>query len=306
MAVVTVIGEVVLDRFIADDSSHDVAGGSSANTALAMHVAGHDVRLRARYSIDESGQFLKAAAQSEGLNIDDAVDAHEPATTVEILLSRDGAPTYNFSMNGTADWQWSADELDSALPENTQAIVTGSLVSVFLPGADRIFEWAQSQRKSGVILAYDPNARPSAISSDRADEVRERIKTWVRESDIVKVSDEDISWISPAESPQKVAQQWSLLGPKLVVLTAGAEGARAYMNGREIGHRSAPVISVEDTVGAGDTLMAWLVADLVDSHESIRFTNDNVLKVLERAVRAAAVTCTRKGCKPPVQADVVN
>ncbi len=306
MAVVTVIGEVVLDRFITGDSITDVAGGSSANTALAMHVANHDVRLRARYSNDDSGQFLKTAARNAGLNIEESVIAYEPATTVDIVLSDDGAPAYTFTMDGTADWQWTQSELATPLAPNTQAIVTGSLVSVFTPGCDEIFSWAQKQRNVGILLAYDPNARPSAVNPEQADLIRERIIRWVSNSDVVKVSDEDLAWISPRESAHEVASQWSQRGPRLVVLTAGSRGAWAYADGVEFGHVAAPVIEVVDTVGAGDTLMAWLVSGLVDSDSEVRFTASNVLQVLTQAVHAAAVTCTRKGCRPPVASEVFS
>lgn len=306
MAVVTVIGEVVLDRFISDNATFEVAGGSSANTALAMHVAGHQVRLRARYSRDDAGMFLKQAAHTAGLNVDESVSASEAATTVDIVLSDSGAPTYAFHMDGTADWQWTRSELDIPVTTGTQAIVTGSLVSVFLPGSHHLFHWAKERRNDGLLLAYDPNARPSAIDAKDAADVRERIVEWVTNSDVVKVSDEDLGWIDPSDTPQTIAKAWSLLGPKLVVLTAGSDGAWAYINGLEVGHIVAPEVEVVDTVGAGDTLMAWLVAGLVDSPENVRFTNTNALAVLERAVNAAAITCTRQGCQPPTQSEVLS
>lgn len=302
MAVVVVVGEVVLDRFIGPEGASDVAGGSAANTALAMHVAGHSASLRARYSRDEAGRFLRRHAEGLGLDLRGSVDADEPATTVEVTLSSEGSPTYRFSMTGCADWQWSAVELQTPLPPACDAIAVGSLAAVLEPGCVTLRDWAAQMRATGVLVAYDPNARPTAVAELDADAIRRRMAEWVASSDIVKVSDEDLAWIAPGEDALAVVRRWSTWGPRVVVLTAGSAGASACMGGEVVAHAAAPDIDVVDTVGAGDTLMGWLVAGLVDS--SVPWTADCVGDVLERAVRAAAVTCTRQGCQPPTQQDV--
>lgn len=302
MAVVVVVGEVVLDRFIGPQGVSDVAGGSAANTALAMHVAGHGASLRARYSRDEAGRFLRRHAEGLGLDLHGSVDTDEPATTVEVTLSDGGTPTYRFSMAGCADWQWTADELQTPLPPGCDAIAVGSLAAVLDPGCAVLRTWAAAVRATGVLVAYDPNARPTAVAGLDADAIRHRMADWVAASDIVKVSDEDLAWIAPGEDALTVVRRWSTWGPRVVVLTAGAAGAAACMDGEVVAQAEAPAIAVVDTVGAGDTLMGWLVAGLVDSPTP--WTADAVGDVLGRAVRAAAVTCTRQGCQPPSQHDL--
>ena len=90
----------------------------------------------------------------------------------------------------------------------------------------------------------------------------------------------------------------------MVVLTGGPDGAWAASSGQIVARAAAPNIDVVDTVGAGDTLMAWLVGGLMDWPVDERYSPEVVARVLERAVRAAAVTCTRRGCQPPVPTDV--
>lgn len=307
MATVVVVGEVVVDRFVGGPEPVDVAGGSAANTALAMRTAGHAASLRARYSLDDTGRFLRSYAQDLGLDLTGSVDAREPATVVTVAL-RDGSPTYAFEMDGTADWQWTADEIGTALPAGCDAVVLGSLAAVMAPGCDVLRTWAGTVREDGVLVAYDPNARPTAVPRDMADVVRARITDWVSASDIVKVSDEDLAWIAPGHAAIDVAREWSTRGTRLVVMTAGPSGAWAFADGDEVAHCAAPAITVSDTVGAGDTLMGWLVSGAVDSgalgEANGPVDSGAIARVLQAAVTAAAITCTRQGCQPPTAGEV--
>lgn len=304
MATVVVVGEVVIDRFVRPEGVQDVAGGSAANTALALHLAGHSASLRARYSTDAEGTFLFGAAGDLGLDLRDSVRTADPATVVRVELSAHGTPTYEFRLEGTADWQWTPVEISAPLPQGCDAVVVGSLAAVLQPGSQVLRDWAQQVTAAGVTLAYDPNARPTALAAFDGDEIRERVRGWVRAADVVKVSDEDLEWIDPGRDPLAVAAQWSTWGPEVVVLTAGPRGAWAMRAGAELAHAPAPEITVVDTVGAGDTLMAWLIGGLMDVPAPRRYEPGTVGHVLERAVRAAAVTCTRRGCQPPTAADV--
>lgn len=301
----TVIGEVVLDRVITQAGATDVAGGSAANMALALSRAGHDVEFRARYSIDDAGRFLKATATNNGLDIRHSVDAPEPATVVEIHLDASGVPTYDFQMDGTADWQWTHSDLSAPLPAQTDVIVVGSLATVEEPGSTVLQQWTSEHQLHGIALAYDPNARPSSIRSEsHADEVRAVMHRWVRLSDIVKVSDEDLAWYAPHREATDVAKEWSTEGARIVVVTRGAHGAAAYRDGEFLCEVPGVQVEVVDTVGAGDTFMAWLLIGLFENDERNRYTAINVERTLTRATIAAALNCQSAGCQPPSEHSV--
>ena len=306
MAQVTVVGEVVVDRFITRNDVHDVAGGSAANTAIALQRAGHDCALRARYSRDSAGQFLKTHAQAAELDLSCSVDAEQPATVVTVELAEDGQPRYTFVLDGTADWQWTRDDLMCPLPAGTQAIVLGSLAAIREPSYTTLYKWIEEM--TDPFIAYDPNARPSAVPQSESEEVRQRMHNWARMAQVVKVSDEDLDWIAPGEDPRSVVAQWCTQGPAVVVLTQGAKGATMYTAADTVIHVDPPSVTVVDTVGAGDTLMAWLVAGLCDAGMTRKHTpaSDQLADVLRKAVNAAAITCTRKGCQPPTAAEAAR
>lgn len=302
MPKIAVIGEGVIDRFISGDTHKDVIGGSGLNTAVALKRAGSNGIWFTRLSSDANGQLLSSYAATEGVLDSNATKAAEPAPLVKVHLSDSGQPKYEFELEGAADWQWSATEL-LPLKSEYAVIQIGSLSAVLDPGATVLIETLRDLKSSGSapLITYDPNARPSAASDEaHADLMKERINQVVELADMVKVSDEDLSWIFPNQDAAESARKWSERGPQLVVMTMGGDGAVAYHLGKEIARVPGEKIQVVDTVGAGDTFMAWLIHGLASAHDcKVPTTEAEISSLLSKAAKAAAITCSREGCKPP-------
>jgi len=308
MPKIAVIGEGVIDRFLTPVSHIDVIGGSGLNTAVAMKRAEADVVWFTRLANDSNGLAISQYAKTEGVLADSPIHGDEPASLVEVTLKEDGQPNYTFALEGAVDWAWSATEL-SGLAQSFDVIQISSLSAVLDPGADLILSTIQALRNNlnPPLISYDPNARPSAAKDEeQASQMRTRIKSMVENSDLVKVSDEDLTWLNPDHDPIETAKHWSTLGPKLLVLTRGAHGSKAFSNGQEIASIESESIEVKDTVGAGDTFMAWLVAQIATEFNClIPAESNHITSLLEKASRAAAITCSREGCKPPYANEVI-
>jgi fructokinase len=159
-------------------------------------------------------------------------------------------------------------------------------------------------------VSFDPNARPALMGDPAA--ARERVEQFVRAADVVKVSDEDLRWLAPDEDPAAVAAGWLALGPSVVVVTRGGEGATGVAAAGRV-DVEAPPVEVVDTVGAGDAFTAGLLdalatADLlgVERSEQLRAIGTGALAAaLRHATRVAAVTCSRPGADPPTRAELV-
>lgn len=306
---VTVVGEVVIDRFFrADGGVLDVAGGSAANTAIALQRSGVDTSLRARFSLDAAGRALREHCANAGLDLSGAPNASEPASIVEVRLAADDQPAYTFKLDGAADWHWQPAELATPLPTSTALVHFGSIAAVWQPSADHLRNWVNTMQPRPLV-SFDPNARPAAATTDRmAAMMRDGIAQWVRVADFVKVSDEDLRWIDPDASEAQQAAAWSR-HTNFVVMTRGEHGASVYVDGTHAFDVDGVPTVVVDTVGAGDTFMAWLIRGVLlaletQSLRKLAHNEATLRDIVQLAARAAAVTVSRRGCNPPTLDEV--
>jgi fructokinase len=133
----------------------------------------------------------------------------------------------------------------------------------------------------------------------------------VAASDIVKASDEDLNWLYPGRTPEETLAAWLEMGPALVALTRGADGPVILTRTGRVELAAEPV-TVADTVGAGDSFMAGLIAGLAqlnalgaESRQRLRgLTRAELQALAAYANRAAAITCSRQGANPPRTAEL--
>ena len=121
-----------------------------------------------------------------------------------------------------------------------------------------------------------------------------------------KVSAEDLTWLLPGQPPVQVATSWRMRGPAIVAVTLGPGGVVAAAEDGVVRCPGRPV-AVVDTIGAGDAFTSGLLAGLhrrglLGPERRAQLTaidRDTLAEVLDEAVVAAAITCTRRGANPP-------
>jgi fructokinase len=151
------------------------------------------------------------------------------------------------------------------------------------------------------VISLDPNIRPGFIKDKAAHMAR--IKRMAAKSDILKFSDEDLEWFGLDGSHDDLAAYWLKHGAKLVVITKGAEGASGYTSERKVTVPSQRV-TVVDTVGAGDTFDAGVLASLkmdglLTKAQVAALDEKALTNALSLGAKAAAVTVSRAGANPP-------
>jgi fructokinase len=160
-----------------------------------------------------------------------------------------------------------------------------------------------SLRTAQVMVSVDPNIRPFLVRSRK--EFLHRLERFLAAADLLKLSEEDLAWMHPGLSVKDCCRKYVAAGVSLVVVTCGAKGAIG-MNGRGLVEVPAERVTVADTVGAGDTFQAALLAWMHQEHglkpEALRMLEVSELKgLLSFAAKAASITCSRAGCNPPWQ-----
>jgi fructokinase len=301
--VLTVIGEALVD-LLPDGTGERRAkpGGSPFNVAVGLARLGNRTSLMARFADDRYGRLLRNAAAAEGIELSAAPRAAERASVAIASVDDAARATYDFDIEGAADWQWTAAELRRLSPD-TEALHFGSLASWTLPGSARIADLVDElHARGGVLISYDPNVRPGVLGS-RARGV-ELVEQRVRRAHVVKASRDDMEWLYPELAVDDVAARWGRLGAELVVVTDGADGASAYRGARAPLRRPGCPVKVIDTIGAGDAFTAGLLSGLVRRrlHRDQRLeaiSDDALADIVDEAVLVAAITCEREGADPP-------
>ncbi|MBT2235296.1 carbohydrate kinase [Nonomuraea sp. NEAU-A123] len=297
---IAVLGECVADAF-ADRRPGELElrvlpGGGPANTAVALARLGTSTRFLGRVSGDVFGELFREHLASSGVDLSACVPAAEPSTLAVASLDERGQAAYIFHAEGTADWQWTPEELAALDPRGWSCLHTGSLALVRRPGGAAVEEFAADARRHATI-SIDPNVRPSLAG--REDYTVER---WCAVADILKLSDDDLSFLAPDVPVERACDAWHAAGARLIVITRGASGALVSLDGERTAVR-APQVKVVDTVGAGDSFTAGLLHRL-----GVRGLLGGRLEGLDLetaadaaafAARVAARTCSVAGANPP-------
>jgi fructokinase len=306
---VTVIGEAIIDLVPAGPAQtfQAVPGGSPYNVAVGLARLGHRASLMARLGQGAFGRILRDHAQAEGIDLHAAPRAAEPSTLAVVSLDASARASYDFYLDGTADWQWTAEETGRA-PEESAVFHFGSIASWTPPGDARILELAARLRGRGdVLISYDPNVRPGLLADHQhGQRVVERA---IQLAHLAKASTDDVAWLYPDQTPDEVARHWLELGATVVIITSSADGAYGYTApGRPV-RRPALDVAVVDTVGAGDSFTAGLIGSLIRQGQQApadlsRCSADQLSGALDDAILVASLNCERRGNDPPTAADV--
>ncbi|MCO1337755.1 carbohydrate kinase [Kocuria polaris] len=300
----TVMGEGLVDVLSGGISAPKTyVGGSPLNVSVALARLGHPVTFVGRYGDDGPGtmirDYLQANSVREALGPDGM-----PTSTARGTLDPAGTATYDF------DFAWQLPELsefESAL-KDAQLVHTGSIACVVEPGASTVLRAVETARPHATIT-YDPNIRPTFVRNHA--EAVAQAERFVKLSDVVRTSDDDLDWLYPRRSIADSARAWRSMGPALVAVTHGSRGASGFVENGEV---TVPnrTVEVADSVGSGDTFMAALISGIVDreligsaQREHLRaLPADQLRQILDFAIRAAAVTVSRAGANPPYRSEV--
>jgi fructokinase len=314
---ILVCGEALVDLFVdmaagmgpgAAASARAVPGGSPMNVAIGLRRLGVASSFFGGLSEDVFGRRLAEILAQENVALDLAPRLSRPTTISVVTTDGRGHPAYSFYGERAADVSLDAAHVPTRLPEAARAIAFSSYPMAVDPTGAAYLSLARREAQERLI-SVDANLRPAVTPDLRA--WRARFHDFVACASIVKASDEDIALGYGAQAElDRVAADWLARGAKLVVVTRGPRGSRAYAPGRRLDSPGRPVALV-DTVGAGDTVHAALLARLSQtgklSKAGLDALDEAALRdLLDYANAAAAITCSRAGADPPSAEDVAR
>jgi fructokinase len=270
-----------------------MVGGGPANTAKAVARLGYETYFVGGISSNDYGKAIEEELVGSGVDLSLVYRGNESTALAIATIDENGLAKYDFELEGTASFAFDKSWLPSGEPD---VIHVGSVATLLEPGASELLKWVSSK---SVPVIFDPNVRPS-IQGDRA-LYRVAVERWIEKASIIKLSEDDLNWLY-GEGEEEIVSGWLARGVSIAVVTRAEKGLRAYSSEAVI---DVPAVKVElvDSVGAGDTIGAVLVEGVLQ--RGIDGLRGEVLRsVLERAARAAAITCSRAGAKPPTRQEL--
>lgn len=295
-----------------DESTVDLAlrplvprlGGGPYNVAVALGRLEVPTRLLSRISTDSFGGALIRRLESSTVDTELVQRGAEPTTLAVVGVGPDGSAQYSFHVEGSAD-RLVADP--GPLPADTVAVSLGTLSLVLEPGASVYEAVLRRESAAGRLVALDPNVRAALIPDAAA--YRRRFDSWLPDVGLLKLSVDDAEWLADGGDVMAAARRWQRAGPAAVVLTLGGDGLAVLFGDGQSVRVPAAAVDVVDTIGAGDTVQAALLAWL-HRHDALSVAGVRAIDAagwraaLGFAGTASGITCTRAGAEPPFAAEL--
>lgn len=302
------LGEILID-FLPVERDGEVSGftlhpgGGPFNVAVGLARLGQPTAFVSKVGADYFGRRLRRAVQAEGIDDTWLLDAAAPSTLAFVAVE-DGEPVFTFYGDGAADTRLTRADLPDELFAQAALLHFGGIS--LLRGSTPDAALSAAERLQGrALVSLDPNIRPRLVRDGHA--YAAVLARAVAACDLLKLSAADIAWLAPGADVTEYATAQLESGPALVALTRGGDGVSGLRlrEGRleRIDVPTFPV-AVADTVGAGDSFTAGLLAALADAGVAGRaaleaLPADALRAALRQGAAAAAINCSRPGADPP-------
>jgi fructokinase len=304
-------GENLMDIIQIDNQNENalfeaVPGGSPYNLAMAAGRQGVKVGYVTPISKDKNGEQL--AQNLFNSNVSLLGPRVTAPTSLAMVHIEDAIPSYSFYREETAERLVTLDSLSKNLTSEVSIFHIGSLA---LTGGEDALVWEEfvkRTRENNVKVSLDPNVRPSLIAEP--DVYRQRIKNLMTEVDILKLSDEDLLWLfnDSADETNALAELEAIARAEILIVTKGSQGSAIFHEKKWHEITSHPVEKLSDTVGAGDTFMASVLAWVMKQEKLNELTLlelNEKKELLNYAAKAAALNCEKQGCNPPWEKELL-
>ena len=294
------IGEALIDVVITHEQPDfpvEIPGGSPSNVALTLGRLDRPVALATWIGLDERGRLIDFHMYDSSVHVTGASRGASHTSTALARLDENGTASYTF------DLEW-APAPPITVPPTAQIIEAGSISAIIEPGASAVLD-ALTRGREHALVCFDPNARPSIMGDPSA--ALASLERFIALADVVKVSDEDIEWLTGGASIDEVVDRWLGMGPSLVVVTRGKHGSLAVTSSGLRFTKTPSDVKVVDTVGAGDSFMGGMIDAMwgmglrgAVAREALRsLSEEQVRAIIDRASAVSDVTVSRKGANPP-------
>lgn len=287
------IGEALID-FVPnkpgapdDDTRYTPAvGGAPLNVAAAYAKLGGTSYILSQVGADAFGERIAQVAQEAGIDTRHLRRSAEAKTALAfVTLHENGEREFAFYRDPSADMLYQAHYLDDISPQAGDILHFCSVSLTPCPMRDAHLAAIGRFRNAGALISFDVNLRLPLWKNP--DDLRAAVQTFLPLADIVKISDDELPFISKNNDINDIIQGHV----RHVVLTSGAQGAAWYDQSGQRGAQAGFTVRAVDATGAGDAFIGGLLKEL--PHLDIEDTH--IARLLRHACAVGALTTQKRG-----------
>lgn len=293
------IGELLID-FIGKDKNKALsktvnfekkAGGAPANVAAAVCKLGGEAYFLGQVGKDSFGKFLIETLKEVNINVE--MTKMEGYTTLAFVsIDENGERDFEFHRGSDGDYSFSS--IDLSKMSNKDIIHFGSATG-FLEGElkNTYYKLLDYAKENNIFVSFDPNYRDALITADKLEGFIEDCKKFIKESDFIKLSDEEIRLITSEENIETAVKKIHEIGAKIVAVTLGSKGTLISNGSGEI----VPSIKIKqvDSTGAGDAFVGAVLKQVAELEDKKNISFDKWKEIVAYANKVGAITCTNYG-----------
>ena len=287
---VWVTGDAVVDLIPNSENSYlKCPGGAPANVAVAISRLEGNASFLGRVGDDPLGLFMRKTLQEEGVDVQELeLDGQQRTSTVVVDLDDTGERSFTFMVKPSADQFFHHDDI----PEfnSGEWLHFCSIALANEPSRSATLEAARQLKIKGGYVSFDPNLREDVW--ENADEIQPMILKAIELADVIKFSDEELTFLTGCNDVYKALETLALPSEKLIVVTQGAKGALVDFSHQQkllVGRAVNPI----DTTGAGDAFVGGMLAKL--ARQNVWNTWSAIEKAISWGNTCGALATTQKG-----------
>ena len=270
-------------------------GGAPCNVLSMLSRLGRKTAFIGKVGNDGFGKQLAQAIKEVGIDASGLMFDNEVHTTLALVHKlENGDRDFSFYRNPGADMMLREEEVNEELIRNARIFHFGTLSLTDEEVKKATHRAVRIAEDAGLLRSFDPNLRPPLWRS--LDEAKTQVDWGLQHCDILKISDNEITWFTGLEDYDEgiAALRKQYPNIRLICLSMGPDGSRAYYKDLRV---EVPAFLQEGTVettGAGDTFGACMLDGVLES--GLDGLNEAKLKeILTFANAAASIVTTRKG-----------
>ncbi|MBO5158676.1 MAG: carbohydrate kinase [Lachnospiraceae bacterium] len=269
-------------------------GGAPCNVLAMLNNLGKKTSFIGKVGNDQFGLMLKVTLEELGIGTENLMLDDEVHTTLALVHTfEDGDRDFSFYRNPGADMMLTADEVQDDLIKSSKIFHFGTLSMTHDGVREATKKALEVAKNAGVMISFDPNLREPLWKS--LDDAKEQVLYGLQYADILKISDNEIQWLTGEEDyTEGVKKIRELKNIPLILVSMGKEGSRAYYKDMIVEAKPFLQKNTIETTGAGDTFCAN-VLNYVLEHGLENLTEEGLTEMLTFANAAASIITTKKG-----------